>query len=407
MLSVVFEPFMQPYLNLERTNIDEQLASVVTGEAVDNRGGFPVLTSSIHLFVYLNNSIKRCTALTTGSTFFSLYEVMKASLSGYCKLLAKKLPSPMGSSGGLSLMTNSTAKEGTRLDSGNKEQIYKVPPGGEIAICHVIDTNEYCDKTIETLQEIIQEKIDKSFEDKVDLSEVQDEYNDLTALCLKVLISGLQQRLEGAGAWKELNAVRWGDFDMVGEESKYVQTITNEIQPFVTAIVKLIPSSYFRNFCDKFATSFINQLHNVILKQRRITETGAQQLLLDITALRTLTLKLPVLGNPGAITSSMFTKQVTVDFGKIEMLLKLISTPSELLVDVFKTNFPEADGKELVVVMGLKGMKSKEMNEKLEALGLSGGLVGESSGGGASTGNSSYSITADSMKSTLASLRRA
>lgn len=38
----------------------------------------PVFTSAINIFVYIKNAIKRCTALTTAATFFTLAKEFKA-----------------------------------------------------------------------------------------------------------------------------------------------------------------------------------------------------------------------------------------------------------------------------------------------------------------------------------------
>ena len=75
--------------------------------------------------------------------------------------------------------------------------------------------------------------------------------------------------------------------------------------------------------------------------------------------------------------------QVNADFGKIEQLLKLISTPSVLLGDVFKTNYPDRQSKDLIVAMGLKGMRRGEMTAILEAMGIA--QAGGGGGGGIDT----------------------
>lgn len=46
----------------------------------------PVFTSAINIFVYVKNAIKRCTALTTAATFFTLAKEFKVCVSwrGVC-----------------------------------------------------------------------------------------------------------------------------------------------------------------------------------------------------------------------------------------------------------------------------------------------------------------------------------
>jgi hypothetical protein len=81
MLSSCFDNFMTPYVLLERQNMAEQLASTVVDEKTDNRGDLPVFTSSVNLFVYMKNSINRCSLLTTGTTFFTLYVMSEKGAS--------------------------------------------------------------------------------------------------------------------------------------------------------------------------------------------------------------------------------------------------------------------------------------------------------------------------------------
>jgi len=106
-------------------------------------------------------------------------------------------------------------------------------------------------------------------------------------------LSGLSNRLENA--LKTMAAISWGTWDAVGEESVYVRTIHDEIQPVVIKIRALLPTSYFRSFCDKFASQFISTYFDNLVRLKKISEPGTQQLLLDIYSLKTLFLKLPIL----------------------------------------------------------------------------------------------------------------
>ena len=56
-------------------------------EKVDRDGSLPVFSSSVNMFTYMKNSIRRCTALTNGQTFFSLYNEFKATLKKYAGIL--------------------------------------------------------------------------------------------------------------------------------------------------------------------------------------------------------------------------------------------------------------------------------------------------------------------------------
>lgn len=85
MLSGVFEPFMGPYIAFERRNLDDliKIAARTTGPSdddIDRDRKLPVFSTSVNIFVYIKNSIQRCTKFTTGQTFFDLHNEYKSCL---------------------------------------------------------------------------------------------------------------------------------------------------------------------------------------------------------------------------------------------------------------------------------------------------------------------------------------
>lgn len=61
---------------------------------------------------------------------------------------------------------------------------------------------------------------------------------------------------------------------------------------------------------------------------------------------------------------------VQKQFGRIETLLKLVGTPADLLIDVFKVQWVGGSALDLQTVMALKGMKRTEQAVILERFGL-------------------------------------
>lgn len=93
-----------------------------------------------------------------------------------------------------------------------------------------------------------------------------------------------------------MSAINWGHIDMVGEENQYVRTINTAVLHYVPNCREILSSLYFRNFCDKFAAAFMPAFLTLVLKQRRISEAGTQQLLLDVYNLKKMMLELPRIG---------------------------------------------------------------------------------------------------------------
>lgn len=397
-LSDIFVSFMSPYLSLERHNMAELIGSALTDHTVDHRGTeLPVFTSSTALFVYIKNSIGRCTVLTRGQTFLDLVAEFRTALDRYADLMLKKMPSPSfslsqritGARGGDVLKRQGSvvnvAEDNAAIAAENsannastedpKVAIYKIPAGGEVTVCHVVDTCDYCAETGEALAELIAEKLDPALrEEGGDLSRQVDRFHDVTATGLKILVSGLENRAEPC--LKKMAGMSWDRLETVGEESPYVVSLTKTIREFCEQVRDLLPNSYYRNFCDKFVAAFVPSFHNALIRLRRISESGTQQLLLDVYNLKTLVLRLPVLGGGGAAGSAsgaapaMYVRYVSKEFARIEMILKCVGTRPELLIDVFRANWPAGTSADLQTVMGLRGMRRAEQQQALEKFGV-------------------------------------
>lgn len=133
-------------------------------------------------------------------------------MKSYAKTLLMKIPQPYVSS--MAMAAQQLRKD--KDDPVNPKMAnYRLPSGEETTVCHVIDTCEYCVDTIEALEELIKDKIDESYKDTVDMMDEGDEFGEGTTIALRVLISGLENRLEAG--FKEFGRINWGEFDDVGE----------------------------------------------------------------------------------------------------------------------------------------------------------------------------------------------
>ena len=86
---------------------------------------------------------------------------------------------------------------------------------------------------------------------------------------------------------------------------------------------------YVRFTCDKLVCSFMPRFLAMVQRCKRLGEIGAQQLLLDLQALKGALLELPT--SCGASSTSAYTKMVSAEVGKAEQLLRLVLTPEDAL----------------------------------------------------------------------------
>ena len=223
LMSSVFDPFMGPYIALERKNLEEMMEKYLLEEQVGKDGALPVYTSSVQMFSYIKMSVKRCTALTAGQTFFDLQKEFGASLAQYGAILKQKLGSHAPG---------------------------KAPEGLEKDVCYVVNTAEYCADTIPQLEELVKFKIDPLYSERVTFQGEQDLFYDVIASAIRTLVGLLEGQVEAA--FRTMTAINWGTVEAVGEESAYVRTINGAVLAFIPACRERLSSLYFRNFCDKF-----------------------------------------------------------------------------------------------------------------------------------------------------------
>jgi len=133
--STTFDDHMSPYVSLEERSMDEQLFNAASDNEVDARGERPVFVSSTNLFIYIKNSITRCTALTKEKTFFLLQRAFQKKLRGYASVLEKKLPQPQ-SAAGLSLALSKGVSGTSGQLSSAASTTYRIPLGEVVTICH-------------------------------------------------------------------------------------------------------------------------------------------------------------------------------------------------------------------------------------------------------------------------------
>ncbi|KAF0695311.1 Aste57867_13870 [Aphanomyces stellatus] len=359
MLSKTFDPYMTAYVALERKNMETMLHEVMGAEIVDRNGALPVFSSSVNMFAYIRNSVKRCTALTVGQTFFDLHVEFKHTLGMYSNRLVAKLP-PF-----VSIETPAAAAQATKWRLADKQ---------EEELCFVINTAEYCAETLPSLEDAIRGKIDPAFTDAIELSKEIDTYHDVGASAMKCIVLGIDNVIEDE--WANMQRVNWGAFESVGDESAYVLAIADKLRPYVPTLRSMLSSLYFTNFCDKFASSVVPKVLQSILKCKRINPVATQQLLLDVYALKTLFLNLPVMGKEAEVGASAsmvparYTKFVTNEMAHVEAVLKLIGTPNEMLVESFKIMWPDGTSENFQSILSMKGLKRQEQLPLLEALGL-------------------------------------
>ncbi len=80
---------------------------------------------------------------------------------------------------------------------------------------------------------------------------------DLVAFALKVLVSGILDRLDPS--FRAMAATNWGALAQVGEESAYLHLLNAVLLDAVPKIRDSLSPSYFNNYCTKLATEILQR----------------------------------------------------------------------------------------------------------------------------------------------------
>jgi hypothetical protein len=241
----------------------------------------------------------------------------------------------------------------------------------------IISTADYCAETLPALADNIRKVVDAGARDMVELDGVADAFLTLQAAALKAL-GGVTACLLDRPL-RALIATAWERLAEVGDSSPYVADVARILRATMPLLRARLADAAFRNVCDKFAKAFISRYQAAIFKCPRIGEFGAQQLLLDAQGMRAILLAAPTMraaggggaggsgGDGGAggdeddeirtspsgisaagreggaaalgedgtplVAPAIYTKTVTREMPRIEMLFKIIAAPKDRFAD--------------------------------------------------------------------------
>ncbi|KAH9697160.1 hypothetical protein WN944_029529 [Citrus x changshan-huyou] len=323
-ISSCFEPHLTAYVELEERTLMENLEKLVQEETWDIEEG------------------------SQNNVLHSSTEVFQRILKAYATKLFARLPR-----GGTGIVAAATGMDGQIRISERDERV----------ICYIVNSAEYCHKTSGDLAESVSKIIDSQLADGVDMSEVQDEFSAVITKALVTLVLGLETKFDNEMAG--MTRVPWGSLESVGDQSEYVNGINMILTSSIPVLGSLLSPIYFQFFLDKLASSLGPRFYANIFKCKHISETGAQQMLLDTQAVKTILLDIPSLGRQTSNAAS-YTKFVSREMSKAEALLKVILSPVDSVADTYRALLPEGTPMEFQRILELKGLKKADQQTILD-----------------------------------------
>lgn len=293
-------------------------ASFEGAQQADDDGGATalVLPSSMELFHVYRAALDKCSQYTTGEPLQRLARVFAKWLRVYCDdvlLASMKKPAP------------APAEFLARRSVEGRSDLAEVRNA-----CMVLNTAEYCLNTSVQLEDLVRDKIKPALADTVSFQDERDGFNGAIAQCLALVMRELETAVEPSFA--AMLRTPWKDLENVSGRSAYIVDLVGSVKELAAVVGTRIASpKYVRSFSDKCANLILSRFTGAIVRSRPLRKIGAEQLLLDISAVKGCLLELPPQEAGGASHQhKKYVAKVTKATGELETMLKVILAPDEV-----------------------------------------------------------------------------
>lgn len=331
-ISESYGPWMGAYVSREDERLRGLLRELIGSEKWICEEG-TVLHSATELFLIIQKSMRTCASLDIRQPLFSLHRVFKKHLSFYASSLVRHLPGVYGNA----LADSSTLRE----------YVKKIQKASAI-----VNTAEYCASTVDKLEETMRKTVESVYSADIHFSDEREKFATVSAKGIQSVVSLLDEDLEAD--LKEMASQEWGTWKAVGDTSKYVQSISNKLTVSAKELSHLLSKHHFRFLLEKFSMSFIHRYREYVYNCEQMNNFGAQQILLDLAAIKSLLLGLPA--SVRAPVPGTYVKYVNREMGNVEAILKVILAPVDVSVDTYVTLVPNGNPHDFQRLLEIKGM---------------------------------------------------
>lgn len=335
-ISEAFEPYLSVWVESQ----DKQLATLIPRyrqQQIRNQDeefhAQMVTPSSTELFHSYRVTLAQCAKLSTGSRLLELSKTFAKYLDAYAQQV---------------LFYFLSEKTGG--------------PSIEDAVI-ILNTADYCYTTTNQLEEKIKSRIDEELRDQVDLQSQADTFMGVASAAIRGLVHKTEADCEPA--WRNMRSVPWGKMESVGDQSDFVSTLLQRVKERARSIlVHLYKPQYARAYCDNLVDALTTSYITNIVACRPVSETGAEQMLLDLYVLKKGLADLATLtADTGAPPNAAFVKRVNQAMAKLDPILKTLqvrSSPPEGLVQAYLIHIRDRSEPNFRKILEFKGVTRKQ-----------------------------------------------
>nr|XP_019001124.1 vacuolar-sorting protein 53 long isoform [Kwoniella mangroviensis CBS 8507]OCF64585.1 vacuolar-sorting protein 53 long isoform [Kwoniella mangroviensis CBS 8507] len=315
-ISSIFDNYFNVYVDAQDRAIADMLSayrgprsrSSMEG-AMQQESDTPVptvLPSSTELFYFYGQTLEQCEKYTKGEPMRKLSKVFAKWLKIYS---------------GKSL---SRQQEAGRRSLEGRDNLQEVKNA-----CMILNTAEYCQNTSLQLEERLKDKIAEEFKPDISFQNERDTFSTVISSCINTILRELETSCEPAFA--AILKTPWMHLENVSGRSAYIVDLVGSIKQVAEVVRSRVEGKkYIRNFADKAVGVVITRFTQSVIKSRPLKKIGAEQILLDVQAVKACLLDLPE-PHPENSTNMyvQYTKYVTKNTGQLETMLKVILAPDD------------------------------------------------------------------------------
>lgn len=259
-ISECFEMYMQPYVDKEEADLLHPTLSELKQDLADpinsslETEGVKILNSSMLMFSKIKHLLKRASSISKGQTMFSIFNVVRRVVARY-----------------IESVKNSFIEE--------ERNSRKNEPAFILKTCIFMNTVDYIKETLGTVSDLVVTLVSDPFGDKIDFSPEE----ELGLATLNLMVSGVKKLIEGtvdSSISSFMSKFTWEKNDSgVSEASYYVLEIKERLNTVVSQVRGNISEVYMTKLLNTICSSTNKKFIDAVLKMKKISDVGIQQLL--------------------------------------------------------------------------------------------------------------------------------
>ena len=335
-ISDAFEPYLSLWVEAQEkdlSNLIPQYKLRPPKPPDEDFSSQQVISSSTELFNFYRLSLAQCAKLSTGDPLLELSKVFGKYLDQYAQQVLLFYISEKPSGGTPS----------------------RIPSVEDVVL--VLNTADYCYNTTNSMEEKIKSRVDDNLRINVDLQSQADAFMGIASAAVRGLVRRVEVDLEPI--WREMRNMAWGKIDTCENHSAYIPGLQHRIKDRSSEILGMLhKQQYARAFADNLVELLASNYIANIVQCKPITESGAEQMLLDTHEMRN-TLSQIIPGQP---PPALFLKRVNAAFMRVEPLLKTLQVrpaPAEALVQAYLIHIADLSETNFKKILELKGIRTK------------------------------------------------